>query len=120
MKRGVITNDGTDITISSSNVWMTAWEIADLFHTSVVCINAAIKESLRHKAFNGKPVCNYIQLENGYYADTYNWEMVIVLSFYFDTGHAQQFRQWMISKVAVASHKESAIIIHLCSKHYSC
>ena len=119
MKRGVITNDGTAITISSSNVWITAWEIADLFHTSVGRINAAIKESLRNKAFKGKPVCNYIRLENGYYADTYNLEMVIALSFHFNTVHAQQFRQWVISKITVSSHNEPAFIIHLCGNYPS-
>ena len=34
MKRGIITNNGQGIHISDGEVWMTAWEIADLFYTT--------------------------------------------------------------------------------------
>ena len=37
MKRGIITNNGHGIHISDGEVWMTAWEIADLFYTTVGC-----------------------------------------------------------------------------------
>ena len=35
MKRGIITNNGQGIHISDGEVWMAAWEIADLFYTTV-------------------------------------------------------------------------------------
>ena len=34
MKRGIITNNGAVIQISDGEVWMTSWEIADLFYKS--------------------------------------------------------------------------------------
>ena len=43
MKRGIITNNGQGIHISDSEVWMTSWEIADLFYTTVGAINLRIK-----------------------------------------------------------------------------
>ena len=33
MKRGIITNNGHGIHISDGEVWMTVWEIADLFNS---------------------------------------------------------------------------------------
>ena len=36
MKRGIITNNGHGIHISDGEVWMTAWEIADLFYTCLL------------------------------------------------------------------------------------
>ena len=34
MKRGIITNNEQGIHISDGEVWMTSWEIADLFYTT--------------------------------------------------------------------------------------
>ena len=34
MKRGIITNNGQGIHIFDGEVWMTTWEIADLFYTT--------------------------------------------------------------------------------------
>ena len=46
MKRGIITNNGQGIHISDGEVWMTAWEIADLFYTTAgantLFINVAV------------------------------------------------------------------------------
>ena len=47
MKRGIITNNGQGIHISDGEVWMTLWEIAELFNTTAGVIHAAIKRMLR-------------------------------------------------------------------------
>lgn len=38
MKRGIIINNRQGIHISDGEVWMTAWEIADLFNTTAAYI----------------------------------------------------------------------------------
>lgn len=100
MKRGIITNNGQGIHISDGEVWMTSWEIADLFNTPAGLIYSAIKRILRTSILKEYEVCKYIKLENGYNADVYNFEMVIALSYQIDTGHSIEFRQWLINKVA--------------------
>ena len=95
MKRGIITNNEHGIHISDGKVWMTTWEIADLFNTTAGVIHAAIKRILKEYE-----VCKYIELESGYSADVYNMDMVIALSYLIDTGHSIEFRQWLINKVA--------------------
>ena len=47
MKRGIITNNGQGIHISDGEVWMTTWELADLFYTTAGAIHAAIKRILK-------------------------------------------------------------------------
>ena len=47
MKRGIITNNRQVIHISDGEIWMTTWEIADLFYTTAGAIHAAIKRILK-------------------------------------------------------------------------
>ena len=77
MKRGIITNNGHGIHISDGEVWMTAWEIADLFYTTVGSINSRLKAILKANVLKGYEVCQYIKLENGNSADVYNLNMII-------------------------------------------
>ena len=100
MTRGIITNNGHGIHISDGEVWMTAWEIADLFYTTTGAINSRIKAMLKANILKGYEVCQCIKLENGNSADVYNLNMIIALSYQIDTGHSAAFRRWLINKVA--------------------
>ena len=84
MKRGIITNNGHGIHISDGEVWMTSWEIADLFYTTVRVINSRIKAILKANVLKGYEVCQCIKLKNGNSADVYNLNMIIVLSYQID------------------------------------
>ena len=108
MKRGIITNNGQGIHISDGEVWMTTWELADLFYTTTGTIHAAIKRIQRANVLRSHEVCKYIKLENGNSADVYNLNMIIVLSYQIDTGHSAAFRKWAISKVV---HKQNCNIL---------
>lgn len=100
MKRGIITNNGQGIYISDGEVWMTTWELADLFYTTAGTIHAVIKRILKAHVLKSHEVCKYIKLENGNNADGYNLDMVIALSYQIDTEHSAAFRKWVINKVA--------------------
>ena len=100
MKRGIIYNNGHTIVIPNEEIWMTAWEIADLFYVTPISINHVIKRILKEKVLIESQVRRYICLENGNHADVYNLEMVIALSFHFDTGHSILFRRWLIRKAS--------------------
>ena len=43
MKRDIIIIEDKAVSVTGNDVWMTAGEIAGLFHTSVPAVNAAIK-----------------------------------------------------------------------------
>ena len=108
MKRGIITNNEQDIYISDGEVWMTTWEIADLFYTTVGTINSRIKAILKTNVLKEYKVCQYIKLKNGNSADVYNLDMIIALSYQIDTGHSTAFRKWLIGK---AVHKQNCNIL---------
>ena len=100
MKRGIITNNGHGIHISDGEVWMTVWEIADLFYTTVGSINSRLKAILKANVLKKYDICQCIKLENGNSADVYNLNMIIALSYQIDTGHSAAFRKWVTNKVA--------------------
>jgi len=108
MIRGIITNNGQGIHISDGEVWMTTWEIADLFYTTAGVINSRIKAILKANILKKYEVRQCIRLENGNSADGYNLNMIIVLSYQIDTGHSAAFRKWAISKVV---HKQNCNIL---------
>ena len=111
MKRGIITNNGLGIHISDGEVWMTTWELADLFYTTSGAIHIAIKRILKANVLKSHEACKYIKLENGNNADVYNLDMVIALSYQIDTGHSAVFRKWLINKVA--RKQEYNILLYL-------
>lgn len=120
MKRGIITNNGHDIHISDCEVWMTAWEIADLFYTTAGAINSRIKAILKANILKEYEVCQCIRFDNGSNADVYNLNMIIALSYQIDTGHSTAFRKWLINKVA-SKQKDISLFIPIRSANtYNC
>ena len=113
MKRRIITNNGQGIYISDGEIWMTTWELADLFYTTAGAIHAAIKKKQKTNNLKNYEVCKYIKLENGYSADVYNLDMVIALSYQIDTGHSTAFRKWVTSKVQFSRGNNISFFVHL-------
>ena len=77
MKRGIITIEEKKVSVTGNEVWMTATEIAGLFHASVPAVNAAIKAVRKSDVLNDYEVCRYMRLENGLHADVYALEIII-------------------------------------------
>lgn len=111
MKRGIIINNGQGIYISDGEIWMTTWELADLFYTTTGTIHAAIKRVLKANVLKNHEVCKCIKLENGNNANVYNLDIVIALSYQIDTGHSAAFRKWVTNKVA--RNQDRNILLYL-------
>ena len=118
MKRGIITNNGQGIHISDGEVWMTTWELADLFYTTAGAIHATIKRIMKADVLKSYEVCKYMKLENGNNSDVYNLDMVIALSYQIDTGHSATFRKWVISKVQSSRKNNVSFFVHLGDKFH--
>ena len=100
---------------------MTAWEIADLFYVTPKSINHAVKRVLKEGVLIESQVCRYTCLGSGNYVDVYNMEMIIALSFRFDTGHSILFRKWLMQKASSSCRTPIPILIHLSEKEqYLC
>ena len=98
MKRDIIIIEDKAVSVTGNDVWMTAGEIAGLFHTGVPAVNAAIKAILKTDVLSDYEVCRYIQLENGLYADVYSLEIIIPVAFRLNTYCTHVFRTWLVCK----------------------
>ena len=118
MKRGIITNNGAVIQISDGEVWMTSWEIADLFYTTTGAINSRTKAILKTNILKEYEVRQCIRLENGSSTDVYNLNMIIALSYQIDTGHSAAFRKWLTPNVQSSRENKVSFLVHLGGKFY--
>ena len=112
MKRDIIIIEDKAVSVTGNDVWMTAGEIAGLFHTGVPAVNAAIKAILKADVLSDYEVCRYIQLENGLYADGYSLEMISPVAFRLNTYGTHGCRAWRVGK-ALAKEKRQAYVMFI-------
>lgn len=112
MKRDIIIIEDNTISVNGNEIWMTATEIAGLFHTGVPAVNAAIRAVLKTDVLSDYEVCRYIQLENGLYGDVYSLEIIIPVAFRLNTYCTHVFRTWLVGK-ALSKEKRQAYVMFI-------
>lgn len=81
-----------------NGIWMTVWEIAEVFNVSGTAVVSAIKAIRKTDILNDYEVCKYICLDNGNTADVYSLEMIIPIAFRLNTYYTDIFRKWIVSR----------------------
>ena len=112
MKRDIIIIEDNTISVNGNEIWMTATEIAGLFHTGVPAVNAAIRAVLKTDVLSDYEVCRYIQLENGLYGDVYSLEIIIPVALRLNTYCTHVFRTWLVDK-ALSKEKRQAYVMFI-------
>ena len=101
MDRGIITiSKAGMVTIPTAPVWMTQFEIADLFGVFSCDIRKAIHAIYRNKELNECDTIKYIKQPDGISYDVYNLEMVIAIAFRIRSKKSMLFRQFVIGKLS--------------------
>lgn len=80
-------------------IWMTKFEIADLFGVFSCDIRKAIHAIYKNKELNESDTMKYIKQADGISFDTYNLEMIIAIAFSICSRESIRFRQFVISEI---------------------
>jgi hypothetical protein len=100
MKRAIITIGNGMVSIpQSSEVRMTAFEIATLFEVYVQTVNGGIKTILKSGIVKADIPCPLIVTGNTLMPDIYGLDMIVALSFRIESRNADVLRKWLLRKV---------------------
>lgn len=101
MDRGIITiSEAGMVTIPTAPVWMTQFEIADLFGVFSCDIRKAIHAIYRNQELNECDTIKYIKQPDGISYDVYNLEMVIAIAFRICSRESILFRRFVINEIS--------------------
>ncbi len=101
MSRGIITISETGVVIMpTAPIWMTQFEIADLFGVFSCDVRKAIRSIYKNKELNKFDTMKYLKQPDGISYDVYDIEMVIAVAFRICSKESILFRQCIISKMS--------------------
>ena len=111
MNRGIITISETGVVIMpTAPVWMTQFEIADLFGVFSCDVHKAIHTIYKNKELNEFDTMKYLKQPDGISYDVYDIEMVIAVAFRICSKESILFRRFIISKMNLTM-KETPITL---------
>ena len=111
MDRGIITISETGVVIMpTAPIWMTQFEIADLFGMFSCDVRKAIHTIYKNKELNKFDTMKYVRQANRISYDVYSLEMIIAIAFRICSKESVLFRQFIISKIS-STLKETPITL---------
>ena len=111
MDRGIITISETGVVIMpTAPIWMTQFEIADLFGMFSCDVRKAIHTIYKNKELNKFDTMKYVKQSVGISYDVYNIEVIIAVAFRICSKESVLFRQFIISKIS-STLKETPITL---------
>lgn len=101
MDRGIITISETGVvTIPTAPIWMTKFEIADLFGVFSCNVRKAIHSIYKNKELNELDTMKYLKQPDGISYDVYNIEVIIAVAFSICSKESVLFRRFIINKIS--------------------
>ena len=117
MNRGIITISETGaITIPTAPVWMTKFEIADLFGVFSCDIRKAIRAIYKNKELSEADTMKYIKQLDGISYDVYDLEMIIAIAFKICSKGTLLFRRLVIDEICTAKTGNPVTLFFSCGK----
>ena len=111
MKRGIIaiSECGTVILpdVPNESVWMSEMELVELFGVVAPTLRAEVRAVYKSGVLKEYEVQQYVQLENGYYADVFGLPMIAALAFRINSFGAEQVRNVILEKLYLRKEKTS-------------
>ena len=117
MSRGIITISEMGVfTIPTAPVWMTQFEIADLFGVFSYDIRKAIHAIYRNKELNETETMKYVKQANRISYDVYSLEMVIAVAFRICSKESILFRRFVINEICATKKGSPVPLFFSCGK----
>ncbi len=111
MDRGLITISETGaVTMPTAPVWMTQFEIADLFGVFSYDIRKAIHAIYKNKELDEAETMKYVKQANGISYDVYNLEMVIAVAFRVCSKESMAFRRFVMDRICARRKDTQAML----------
>lgn len=111
MTRQIITIENNTVALSSSDVWMSLGEIADLFGVPGFTVAGQVKAILKSGVLKEYKVSKCIRLDGNSHLDLYNMELITALAFRIDSRNAALFRRWLIEKATASPKTETRLFV---------
>ena len=117
MNRGIITISETGVVIvPTAPIWMTKFEIADMFGVFSYDIRKAIRAIYKNKELNEAETMRYIRQPDGISYDVYNLEMIIAIAFRICSKGTLLFRRFVINEICVTKKGNPVTLFFSCGK----
>ena len=117
MDRGIITIGETGaVSMPTAPVWMTKFEIADLFGVFSCDIRKAIHAIYKNKELNECDTMKYVKQPDGISYDVYNLEMVIAIAFKICSKDSFMFRRFVINEICATKKGNPVSLFFSCGK----
>jgi hypothetical protein len=101
MDRGIITISETGVVIMpTAPIWMTQFEIADLFGMFSFDVRKAIHTIYKHKELNELDTMKYLKQADGISYDVYSLEVIIAVAFRICSKESVLFRRFIINEIS--------------------
>ena len=117
MERGVITISETGVvTIPTAPVWMTKFEIADLFGVFSCDLRKAIHTIYKSKELNEFDTMKYLKQPDGISYDVYNIEVIIAVAFRICSKESALFRRFIINEISTTKRETPVTLFVSCGR----
>ena len=117
MNRGIITISETGaVTVPTAPIWMTQFEIADLFGVFSCDIRKAIQAIYKNKELVETDTMKYVKQPDGISYDVYNLEMVIAIAFKICSKETLLFRRFVINEICATKKGSPVTLFFSCGK----
>lgn len=117
MDRGIITISETGtIIIPTVPVWMTKFEIADLFGMFSCDVRKAIHSIYKNKELNEIETQKYVRQSGGISYNTYNIEMIIAIAFRVCSKESASFRRFVINEISTTKRETPITLFVSCGR----
>lgn len=117
MERGIIAISETGaVTMPTVPVWMTQFEIADLFSVFSCNIRKAIHSIYKNKELNEVETQKYVRQSDNISYDVYNIEMIIAIAFRVYSKESTLFRRFVINEISATKRETPVTLFVSCGK----